>query len=151
MGLDMYLNKKSNVQNWSRQSPEEQHEITIKKGGVVRTDIKPERITSIVERVAYWRKFNALHYWFVQNCQNGVDDCRESYVSSDKLKVLLENLKQIDSDHSKAPELLPTAEGFFFGGTEFDEYYFQDVKETIQVLEELLQEEESDFYYRSSW
>jgi hypothetical protein len=33
MGLDMYLTKKHYVQNWEFKKPEEQYEITIKKGG----------------------------------------------------------------------------------------------------------------------
>ena len=33
------------------------------------------------EEVAYWRKFNALHNWFVQNCQDGVDECQYAEVT----------------------------------------------------------------------
>ena len=152
MGLDMYLNKKTYVKNWSHQSPEEQNEITIKKGGEVRTDIKPERISYITESVSYWRKFNALHQWFVDNCQDGNDNCQESDVQHGQLNELLVNLKKIDNDHSLAEELLPTQPGFFFGETEYDEYYFDNVKETIEVLEELLKEEGTgDFTYHASW
>lgn len=39
--------------------------------------------------VGYWRKANAIHRWFVDNVQNGVDECQESWVSRDKLKDLL--------------------------------------------------------------
>ena len=28
--------------------------------------------------VAYWRKANAIHSWFVENCQDGVDECQYS-------------------------------------------------------------------------
>jgi hypothetical protein len=53
-----------------------------------------------------------------------------------------------------ASELLPTGEGFFFGGTAYDEFYFEDVKHTIDVLELILSDEDAkylDFYYQSSW
>jgi hypothetical protein len=30
---------------------------------------------------------------------------------------------------------LPTAEGFFFGDTDYDEYYIQDLKDTIEIVE----------------
>ena len=30
--------------------------------------------------VAYWRKANAIHGWFVYNIQDGVDDQNEYYV-----------------------------------------------------------------------
>lgn len=57
---------------------------------------------------------------------------------------------QIIKDPSVAKKLLPTQEGFFFGGTEYDEYYLADIKETIKILQECLKEE-GDFYYDSSW
>ena len=122
--------------------------------GKERKDIKPERISEIVETVATWRKFNALHKWFVKNCQNGEDDCREHHVEKSKLEALLKTLKKIGISVDKAKKYLPTADGFFFGGTQYDEYYFEDVKETIVLLEELLKEEDegsADFYYDSSW
>jgi hypothetical protein len=150
MGLDMYLHKKTYVKNWDHQTADEKHQISIKKGGKVRKDIQPKRISSIEEEVAYWRKFNALHKWFVENVQKGVDDCGDYYVDVDKLKELLAELEKVVKDKSKAAEILPTASGFFFGGTEYDEYYFQDVKDTIKVLKELVKEE-GDFYYHSSW
>jgi hypothetical protein len=42
------------------------------------------------------------------------------------------------ADRTKADELLPTEGGFFFGGTEYDEYYFQDLEYTQRRLTELL-------------
>ena len=77
MGLDMYLYKKSYVQNWEHTPTENKHTISIKKGGKVRKDIKPERICYITEQIAYWRKFNALHGWFVNECASGVDECQD--------------------------------------------------------------------------
>jgi hypothetical protein len=40
-----------------------------------------------------------------------------------------------------------------FGSTEIDEYYWQNVRDTIALLESLLAEDTryADFYYRSSW
>lgn len=154
MGLDMYLYKKSYVKNWNHQTPEKRHEITVKKGGKIRKDIKPERISYIVEQVAYWRKFNALHAWFVQNCQGGVDECQESYVDIRKLEELLAALEQVVADKNSAKEILPTQSGFFFGDTDYDDYYFQDVKDTIKTLKALLKESEGadcEFSYRASW
>lgn len=152
MGLDMYLYKKTYVKNWDHMSPDELHKITVKKGGKVRKDIQPKRIAHIVEEVGYWRKFNALHNWFVQNCQNGEDDCREYYVDPSKLKELLVNLKKIKANMKLAPELLPTTDGFFFGSTDYDDWYEKDLDYTIPLLEKLLKEDpDGDFYYRASW
>jgi hypothetical protein len=155
MGLDMYLYKRTYVKNWEFMDESQKHRISIEKDGKVREDIKPERITYITEEVAYWRKFNALHAWFVENCQDGIDNCKEHYVSKQQLEELLSTLKEIDSSNeiSTAEKNLPTQSGFFFGGTEYDEYYFEEVKETIETLESLLSEENSDasYFYCSSW
>ena len=182
MGLDMYLSKKTYVKNWEHQSPEHQHQITVLKGGEPRKDIKPERINYIVEEVAYWRKFNALHAWFVGECADGVDDCREVYVGTEKLNQLLNILKEVKEkldtgklvkktekgwnneeyevevydNADEIEELLSPQSGFFFGSTNIDEYYKQDVEDTIKVFETLLKEDEEtgshgDYYYRASW
>jgi hypothetical protein len=161
MGLDMYLYKKTYVQNWEHNPPEQQHQIEVKKNGVVREDIKPNRICYITEQVAYWRKFNALHGWFIEKCAGGVDECQDISVTEDEMELLLKTLKEVkDSDYALAKDLLPPTQGFFFGGDEIDEYYKEDVSETIETIEELLKENEQskehglysgDFYYRASW
>jgi hypothetical protein len=52
-----------------------------------------------------------------------------------------------------ADELLPTTGGFFFGSTEYDEWYMKGLKNTVEVLSGVLQEDNSkaSFYYSSSW
>jgi hypothetical protein len=160
MGLDMYLYKKTYVQNWEHNPPEQHHQIEIKRGGVLRKDIKPNRICYITEQVAYWRKFNALHGWFINNCGGGVDECQDISVDEEKLKELLETLKEVSSNFTKAEELLPPTQGFFFGSDEVDEYYKEEVNSTIKIIEDLLEENEQskeyglysgDFEYRASW
>ena len=47
-------------------------------------------------------------------------------------------------------DVLPPTPGFFFGGTEIDDWYKQNLEETISALEPLI-EEGGDFYYTSSW
>jgi hypothetical protein len=95
---------------------------------------------------------NEIHAWFVANCQDGEDDCRDHYVSRDQLRELLGLVQQVLADHSKAAELLPTESGFFFGGTEYDEDYFDDLRRTQDILTGLLAEpEEGEFRYRASW
>ena len=156
----MYLYKKTYVQNWEHNPPEQHHQIEIKRGGVLREDIKPNRICYITEQVAYWRKFNALHGWFINNCGGGVDECQDISVDEEKLKELLETLKEVSSNFTKAEELLPPTQGFFFGSDEIDEYYKEEVNSTIKIIEDLLEENEQskeyglysgDFEYRASW
>ena len=186
MGLDMYLSKKTYVKNYSHTSSEDLHKVTVKKNGKLVKDIKPERISYIVESVGYWRKANHIHQWFVENCQDGEDNCREYYVDREKLQQLVDDCKKVKeslenspkvkkmvevgwrngeklmeevelpSDTSVADELLQPQPGFFFGGTEYDEYYIQCLDDTINQIEPLLKEDEdsetsSDYYYQSSW
>ena len=101
---------------------------------------------------AYWRKVNAVHKWFVDNVQNGEDDCDEYYVSHDQLKELLTTARQCL--FNKNPNLLPPQEGFFFGNTDIDEWYWHGIKDTIKQLKKLVELpnfEKLSFYYQSSW
>lgn len=118
-----------------------------------------KRIVYIEEEGCYWRKANQIHKWFVDNIQNGVDNCGDYYVSTKNLQKLLDVCKEVKANPDKAPELLPTQEGFFFGNTEYDEWYFENIDYTIEQLSKILEEEKqlnedgfySDFEYHSSW
>ncbi len=101
---------------------------------------------------AYWRKANQVHAWFVKNVQGGNDNCGEYYVSQDKLKEL-RDLCQKALDN-RDPNLLPPQDGFFFGGTDIDEWYWQDLKNTIAQLDRVFalpQLSDLSFSYNSSW
>ena len=101
---------------------------------------------------AYWRKCNQIHGWFVENVQRGEDNCGEYYVSTTKLQELLDLVNTALT--KRDPSLLPPREGFFFGGYDIDEYYWNDLKYTKAQLERVLSLPDlSDlsFYYSSSW
>jgi hypothetical protein len=149
MGLDMYLTKKTYVKNWDHMDADRRHQITVKLDGKVRKDIKPKRICNIEEEVMYWRKCNAIHKWFVDNVQDGKDECQESYVDRRDIEALAEICEDVVK--TKDPSLLPPSSGFFFGSTEDDEWYYKDLKETAKVFRELLKEEGGSFYYQASW
>lgn len=149
MGLDMYLYKKTYVKNWDFTKPEHKVEITILMNGKPHPKIDVDRVSHIIEDVAYWRKANQIHSWFVNNCQDGVDDCRDAYVSIDQLNTLLSLCKEVKEDHSKASTLLPSHAGFFFGSTEYNEWYYEDIDLTIKQLTGL--DPNGSYYYHSSW
>lgn len=161
MGLDMHLSKRTYVKNWDHHTPKERHDVIVRKGGETVQSIKPERVSSIQEDIGYWRKANHIHNWFVQNIQNENDNCGEYYVGIDDLINLLEVCKEVKKDPERADELLPTVSGFFFGDTDYDEYYMKDIDYTIEILEEVLSEKymdengrehyTGDYYYSSSW
>ena len=151
MGLDMYLSKKTYVKHWDHDG-DDNYEVIVKKAGKVVESINTKQITNIEEEVGYWRKANAIHQWFVDNIQNGVDECQKSYVPIDKLQELLDICLYIKKDNKLADELLPTQGGFFFGPTGYDMWYMQSIDTTIEMLEKLdLENTTDDFYYQASW
>lgn len=140
---------------------------------------------SIFGEVAYWRKANAIHKWFVDNVQDGIDDCGYYEISKEKIQELrqvctkvlnssslingqicvgerlvddkwekiLEN-GLILKDTEVAEELLPTESGFFFGSTDYDEYYLRDIIYTADMCEAILNFfpwENCYLLYHSSW
>ena len=109
----------------------------------------------VMEQVGYWRKANQIHQWFVDNVQDGEDDCDyHNEVTKECLEDLLCICQQVLDNHDLAYELLPTQSGFFFGGTEYDEYYFDDIKDTIEIIKNVLETTDFDkemIYYVSSW
>ena len=103
-------------------------------------------------RIGYWRKFNALHAWFVNNIQSGEDDCGTYIVTERHLQLLDMELKSITKEN--AGEILPTQEGFFFGGTEYDDDYFdeiEDLKALVRYVLTQVNHRERTLVYRSSW
>lgn len=91
-----------------------------------------------IEELMYWRKANHIHAWFVKNVQNGIDECDRFKVSREHLESLKEACTKVLVDRSLAESLLPTQQGFFFGGTEYDEYYFKDIVDTLICVVEIL-------------
>lgn len=153
MGLDMYLNARKYVQDWAHHYPDRVIPPSTPAKTVQQAVGFPFEVTYVEGQAGYWRKANHIHRWFVINVQDGEDECREHYASREKLAALLEVCKRVKADHSLAAELLPPQEGFFFGGTEFDEYYFADIDETIEILERAINcpDIDIDYYYHSSW
>lgn len=152
MGLDQYLYKKHYI------GAQYEHNnvtgvIEIKKDGKS-VDINFKKVSYITEEAFYWRKANQIHQWFVENVQDGEDDCKEYDVSIEQLKQLYYLCVEVLDDHTKAEQLLPTSTGFFFGSNEYNEWYFQDIQNTKDFLETIIDEEsnfDSYYTYSSSW
>lgn len=110
--------------------------------------------------IGYWRKANHIHKFFVDKCANGEDDCRDVYVSKENLEELLKLCNEVLAEHGDAESKLPTQNGFFFGGTEYDEWYFNQTKRTKEICEKAIQflnerEKAKDYLweivYQASW
>jgi hypothetical protein len=154
MGLDMYMyvgkyeSKYTNNENYGKVEfyPEDLKEL--------QNEIEERNFVSkqTLYQVGYWRKANAIHQWFVDRCAEGVDDCRQVYVDREDLQDLLNACEQVLEDHSKAKELLPTCDGFFFGETEYDEWYFKNLEYTRDLINQLLKlDKDYESYYEASW
>ena len=140
MGLDMYLTKHIYLAKDQRRK--------LKISGV--EGIRAGMVWEIIQDAGYWRKANAIHNWFVSNVQNGEDDCEKYNVDEEAMKKLLVLVERVLTNHDLAEQLLPTQEGFFFGSTEYDEYYFNDLKATKKILEAALKDAGS-YHYQSDW
>ena len=110
-------------------------------------------ISSVSAEVGYWRKANAIHKWFVDNVQNGIDDCGQYSVTREKLEELQTLCKTALNLRDRGDPLLPTQSGFFFGSTSYDDLYYQDLEQTIGIIDSALKLDERkwDFFYSSSW
>ena len=130
-----------------------QYEEIVKVAGLEHVENKKDVYgASVSVNCAYWRKSNQIHKWFVDNVQDGEDDCGEYYVSHDRLRQLLTACRQ--ALFHKNPQLLPPQAGFFFGNTDINQYYWEDIKDTIKQLSKLTELpdfEQLSFYYQSSW
>ena len=157
MGLDMYFKAKrwllTGILNNGQDEPTKQA-VAQALGNL------PEdwEVQEIVCEAGYWRKANAIHKWFVDNVQNGEDECREHRVSPEQMEKLLAVVNTVLEGETPAEraylaqEHLPTQSGCFFGHLEYDEWYFRKLEHTKDILEKALDSPEGwEFYYQSSW
>jgi len=157
MGLDMYLQANRYLAGYDF-APKEKalcHEIIDKLAleSAVAELIKQHDSPSVQIdiQIGYWRKANAIHNWFVQNVQDGVDECQETFVRPEQLRELLQTCK--DALESRDAERLPSTSGFFFGSTEVNECYWQDIKDTIEIVTRAIKIQNAGWgiQYHSSW
>lgn len=187
MGLDMYLSATKYVSGYSFKGDKNMNEYKhlVTRYGV-ESFVDPDTPSGAVEfTVGYWRKANQIHKWFVDNVQNGEDDCKSYYVGREQLKELRDLCKKVlestelvpgeihngtiyNAEHplgemqiepgkvlknpAVAQELLPPQEGFFFGGYDYDEWYWEWLEETVKIIDRVLRMDKNwEFEYRSSW
>ena len=91
------------------------------------------------KEVAYFRKVNFLLPFFEYG-----ENCSRLEIDDYKIDELLVKCKQVLEDHSLAETLLPTQGGFFFGNSEYNDWYFEDVKEVYDKFSEIAEDFNSD-------
>ena len=118
MGLDMYLEKRKQY----RENDLEYNKLVDKSR----------------EEVMYWRKANQVREWFVRNAGLEVNsDCEVIEISEDQLEQLYDDCNKVIKNPKLASEVMPTSNGFFFGSTEYNERYFDQLKETMDSIQRI--------------
>lgn len=165
MGLDMYMDVRRSV--YPSMDTEEHAKLKAimdgQMAGRFLSNVDSfDDVIHIGQRVAYWRKANAIHAWFVTNVQDGIDECQESCVSKEDLAKLVAVCADVlllmnpfceeaydtndwecaavipDEVKDKVEDLLTPTSGFFFGSTNIDRWYYCYVRYTYDRLKELL-------------
>jgi hypothetical protein len=153
MGLDMYLesHKKETYELHLQATEFMQNILNFRHKDSKKTFVDDPEWAKVVdsvkalighqtESIAYWRKANQIRGWFVDLLDVDYNGVCKGKVSKKDIENLLDTCKQVLKDHSLAEELLPATEGFFFGSDEYDEYYFDQIKETVEICEKILKE-----------
>ena len=158
MGLDMYLEVRRTVRTyeWNQQFDKVANglgESLISLAGLDQIVSENNYTVSIEVNAIYWRKVNSVHQWFVDNIGGGVDECQRMYVKRKDLEDLRDLVKDTLIHRDKASLTLPPASGFFFGSTEIDEWYWEDLEYTARELDRVLAnaKDSDDFFYQASW
>jgi hypothetical protein len=157
MGLDQYLYASEYLSDgsWLPEEKRSTYEKVREALGADSFENKEYPSISVNVKVGYWRKANQIHNWFVENVQDEKDDCAEYNVSRGQLEELVQVCKDVKA--SKHPDvvndLLPPSAGFFFGSYEIDDWYWEQIDDTIEQLERVLAKvpEGWSFAYQSSW
>ena len=123
MGLDMYLRASEYVSrnDWGR---DENGNILDTPNEAFKAIVETFELENVIDKtgfagisidvpMGYWRKSNQIHNWFVDNVQDGEDNCSAYYVSREQLEELKELCIQVLANKELAEDLLPTGAGFF--------------------------------------
>lgn len=153
MGLDMYLNAKRYVSKYFNKDDGEIAENIAEMFPELAAFAGEEAVVKeVIIRAGYWRKANQIHKWFVDNVQNYVDDCDTYDVSREQLEELKKLCMQVIDFRHLAADKLPPQSGFFFGSDKVDDYYFEDLQQTVDIIDKCLALPTSwEFQYSSSW
>ena len=89
--------------------------------------------------LAYWRKANQIRAWLVRhNIIEDDDNCYDRPITMQNLRDLVDDCEKVLINHDLAKEILPTSMGFFFGSTEYDDWYYYDLIKTIVMLQPII-------------
>lgn len=118
--------------------------------------VETEYLVEGEHEVAYWRKANQIRQWFVNHIDEfNINDNSEYYtVTKGLLEKLIQDCNNVLNNHSMAEGILPTSSGFFFGSTEYDDWYYDQLESTIEQCRAVIDDTDWDnevVVYTESW
>lgn len=155
MGLDMFLYARKSFSEYHPKQKEiaaKLKELAGFREPVIPGFPEDSKPVYVMAEVMYWRKANQIHKWFVDNVQEGNDNCGEYYIDRTDIEklVLACDTAWVNKDTS----ILPPQSGFFFGSTDTDEWYWDQIRTTSKRLREILEDptlQDASLFYQSSW
>jgi len=129
-----------------------------------------EKLSWQEKEVIYWRKSNQIHNWFHRNVEFEYKDI-ESKIFDGEVLLNLENdinrvldlikqeygsttdiyITEDDEIYNKIMEIMPPVAGFFFGSTDLNKTYIEDLEYTLEEIKKLNPKKEEKFYYYASY
>lgn len=139
MGLDMFLEGV----NYYKEERDENFKITKKR--IIKKTL-----------ICQWRKANHIHNYFDKIISESyeldeIENLQHYEISKEDILKFIDTCKKVVSNRNLAKELMPTQEGFFFGSTDYDKWYYDTLIETVNELENVLKENEFDYFEYHAW
>lgn len=85
----------------------------------------------------YYRKVNCLYAYFNDRLED-----EQCLVTKADVEDIIDRAKNVllAHDEETSAQLLPTQSGFFFGSTEYDEYYYDDIADVYKDFTKYLED-----------
>lgn len=143
MGLDQYITIRHKSTNNSYKRWNDYWKMSKEERKGLREPSEPSKDLIL----GYFRKHNNIHKWFVNNIQNGVDDCGRYEVSLSKIKELKELCEKIMSFVTKetpAPKFIEDLNGIKCEVWQVDNYIITE--EGLDFVKENLPTNDGFFF-----
>lgn len=150
MGLDMFMSAEKFVvgEVYASDRDKMTYQVLTTAMGMTEDETSSLRRKSLTVSigVGYWRKAHDIHGWFVENVQDGVDNCGEYYVSRTSLTELKEGIERVLADPDEYQDEFSTTE-------DWDSDVELVFKDTLTQIEDWLSPKYDgwEFRYSSSW
>ena len=99
--------------------------------------------------VGYFRKVNCVYRYFEDKLTD-----ETAWVTKDECEDIVKRCSAVLENPDLASELMPTRSGFFFGSTEYDKYYFSDLRDVRKQFKSFIKYFKTDddlVFIHMSW